>query len=85
LKGRKVDVSKLNHLGLLRERAGKTRPDVHKATGVSLQFISVMETKGTGRKPSVELGKKLAALYGCSLEEIYKEVRSHEPSVSIPS
>ena len=50
-------------------RAGKSREDVAKALGISLSALSMYETGA--RIPRDETKKKIAAYYGCSVEEIF--------------
>ena len=54
-----------------REKAGKTVGETAKACGVSRQAVHGWE-RGE-YKPSADMLIKLAAFYGCSIDELLKE------------
>jgi transcriptional regulator with XRE-family HTH domain len=73
---KKVRVDRLNALGKLRESSNLSRKDVVKKV-VDSGFrcteahLCQIEKQGTKRKPSLDLAKKLAELYRCSIDNFF--------------
>ncbi|MEM9032257.1 MAG: helix-turn-helix transcriptional regulator [Pseudomonadota bacterium] len=59
-----------NDLKTLREQAGLTQKKLGELVSVSRQAINALETGK--HKPSLDLAHKIAAIFRCSVEDIFE-------------